>query len=191
MDCLSCADCFKQWHGTRLRGWLELGGTEVSDLAPLSGLVKVQELSLFYTQLSDLRPLYGLTRLRHLYLDGAPVAAPDIMEVQAVLPACRRAALSAVDGKRVRTRSCRSLVKSNVFRNMQMTECRPRSDDTPLKTMGHCPYCSEPFTAGAEHCPHCGRSFAGQLIAMTTHADASVREAAVDNFVFVAASTRP
>ena len=38
---------------------------------------------------------------------------------------------------------------------------------------------------GAEFCSHCGRWFADQLIAMASHADASVREAAVNNLVFV------
>lgn len=52
--------------------------------------------------------------------------------------------------------------------------------------MVHCPYCSEPIASGAEHCSHCGRWFADQLIGLTTHADASVREAAVNNLIFVA-----
>ena len=60
-----------------------------------------------------------------------------------------------------------------------MAERSLRSEDAPSRTTAHCPYCSEPIASDAERCPHGGRWFADQLSAMASHADASVREAAV------------
>ncbi|MCA3442833.1 MAG: leucine-rich repeat domain-containing protein [Rhodobacter sp.] len=53
---------------------LKLGGTQVSDLAPLRGLTGLQTLSLGYTQVSDLAPLRGLTGLQTLWLHNTQVS---------------------------------------------------------------------------------------------------------------------
>ena len=53
---------------------LDLGGTQVSDLAPLSGLTSLQSLDLSQTQVSDLAPLSGLTSLQSLDLSQTQVS---------------------------------------------------------------------------------------------------------------------
>ena len=45
----------------------------VSDVTPLSGMTRLQELHLEGTQVSDVTPLSGLTRLQTLDLDGTQV----------------------------------------------------------------------------------------------------------------------
>ena len=53
---------------------LDLGGTDVSDLAPLAGLTGLQWLGLDGTGVSDLAPLAGLTGLETLFLNGTDVS---------------------------------------------------------------------------------------------------------------------
>lgn len=54
--------------------WLTLEDTQVSDLAPLTGLSKLERLNLVDTQVSDLVPLRGLARLNCLDLSGTEVS---------------------------------------------------------------------------------------------------------------------
>jgi internalin A len=54
--------------------WLNLSGTQVSDLSPLAGLENLQSLVLSGTQVSDLSPLAGLENLQGLYLSGTQVS---------------------------------------------------------------------------------------------------------------------
>ncbi len=53
---------------------LDLSGTRVADLAPLTKLTSLQRLDLDGTRVADLAPLAGLTALRHLDLDGTQIA---------------------------------------------------------------------------------------------------------------------
>ena len=54
--------------------YLDLDGTGVSDLAPLSGLTALDYLNLEGTGVADLAPLTGLTALEYLDLEGTGVA---------------------------------------------------------------------------------------------------------------------
>ena len=53
---------------------LDLWGTQVSDLTPLSGLTALKSLNLSGTQVSDLTPLSGLTALESLVLSDTQVS---------------------------------------------------------------------------------------------------------------------
>lgn len=53
---------------------LDLGRTELSNLAPLRNLVNLQMLNLTLTNVSDIRPLQELVNLRKLYLMMTPIA---------------------------------------------------------------------------------------------------------------------
>ncbi|MCK4340271.1 MAG: leucine-rich repeat domain-containing protein, partial [Phycisphaerae bacterium] len=53
---------------------LDLRGTLVADLSPLSGLTNLTTLDLEGARVVDLSPLSGLTSLATLYLNGTPVA---------------------------------------------------------------------------------------------------------------------
>jgi Leucine-rich repeat (LRR) protein len=53
--------------------YLDLGNTQVGDVAPLVKLITLQTLYLDETQVSDVALLAGLTGLRHLAITGAPV----------------------------------------------------------------------------------------------------------------------
>lgn len=53
--------------------WLDLEGTQVSDLTPLKPLTRLEKLDLRGTPVRDLSPLRGLTALRHLFLEGSGV----------------------------------------------------------------------------------------------------------------------
>lgn len=52
---------------------ITLDDTEVSDLAPLTGLKELKSLVLFNTRVTDLAPLAGLTRLQILNLSGTQI----------------------------------------------------------------------------------------------------------------------
>ena len=54
--------------------WLDLDGTEVSDLSPLSTLESLQSLDLDNTQVSDLSPLSALESLQSLHLNDTQVS---------------------------------------------------------------------------------------------------------------------
>lgn len=43
---------------------------QISDISPLNGLAKLQELSLAGNQINDISPLSGLTKLQRLYMGG-------------------------------------------------------------------------------------------------------------------------
>jgi Leucine-rich repeat (LRR) protein len=53
---------------------LWLAGTQVSDVAPLAGLTALQNLRLNNTQVSDVAPLAGLTALQNLFLSRTQVS---------------------------------------------------------------------------------------------------------------------
>lgn len=53
---------------------LDLKGTEVSDISPLSGLTNLKSLKLYSTEVSDISPLSGLTGLESLDLGGTIVS---------------------------------------------------------------------------------------------------------------------
>ncbi|MBT53309.1 MAG: hypothetical protein CMF72_07920 [Mameliella sp.] len=54
--------------------WLDLEGTQVSDLSPLTPLTRLEKLDLRGTPVRDLSPIAGMTALRHLFLEGSGVA---------------------------------------------------------------------------------------------------------------------
>lgn len=59
---------------------LDLGKTQVGDLAPLQGLTGLQNLLLDDTQVSDLAPLRELTGLEYLSLNGTQVSDLDPLQ---------------------------------------------------------------------------------------------------------------
>ncbi|WP_313387857.1 COR domain-containing protein, partial [Rhodospirillum rubrum] len=57
---------------------IDLGGTEVIDLAPLAGLENLQNLTLSYTTVTDLAPLAGLENLQSIDCSGCRITSvPD------------------------------------------------------------------------------------------------------------------
>jgi hypothetical protein len=58
----------------RNEAFLDLSHTQVSDLTPLAGLVRLKALNLSHTQVSDLTPLAGLTGLENLWLHYTQVS---------------------------------------------------------------------------------------------------------------------
>jgi internalin A len=62
--------------------YLELSGTPVSDLTPLSGLASLEELHLSRTPVSDLTPLSGLASLQALILASTPVSDESVAALQ-------------------------------------------------------------------------------------------------------------
>ena len=54
--------------------WLDISGSEVSDLSPLSGLTELTELGMLSTKVTNLTPLAGLNRLTVLNIEGAEVS---------------------------------------------------------------------------------------------------------------------
>ena len=60
-----------------------LGGTQVSDITPLTNLVALKHLILLYTQFSDIRPLANLAALERLDLEGTQVS-----DIRAREPGC-------------------------------------------------------------------------------------------------------
>ena len=60
-------------HATHLT-WANLGGNEIHDIRPLSGLVRLEILYIWGTPLSDIRPLSNLTQLKELILPNNQIA---------------------------------------------------------------------------------------------------------------------
>lgn len=54
--------------------WLDLEGSQVSDLTPIATLTRLEKLDLRCTDVVDLQPLAGMTALQSLFLEGTPVA---------------------------------------------------------------------------------------------------------------------
>ena len=55
-----------------------------TDLSPLIGLTKLEELELSNSDLSDLTPLAGLTNLKTLYLDDGSLSSSAITDLDAL-----------------------------------------------------------------------------------------------------------
>ena len=54
--------------------YLNLGGVQISDLSPLSGLTNLEYLLLGRNRISDLSPLTGLTNLKYLHLENNQIS---------------------------------------------------------------------------------------------------------------------
>ncbi len=54
--------------------WMDLEGTQIADLAPLSSMTRMEKLDLRMTRVSDLSPLAAMPKLRNLFLEGAPTS---------------------------------------------------------------------------------------------------------------------
>ena len=92
---LSATDLFSSGDGlltldsdTHLE-WLDLHGTQLSDVSPLTGLTSLKKLYLNGTQVSDVSPLAGLTNLEQLHLGKTPVTEGAVEQLQKALPKCR------------------------------------------------------------------------------------------------------
>ncbi|MCL2603698.1 MAG: leucine-rich repeat domain-containing protein [Defluviitaleaceae bacterium] len=70
---LTNADIIPLRYMTNLTQLFFLGGTQISDLTPLAGLINLTMLDLNNNQISDLTPLAGLTNLEWLDLSGNPI----------------------------------------------------------------------------------------------------------------------
>ena len=80
---------------------LNLRGTRVSDVAPLSGLTSLESVDLVNTRVTDIAPLAGLTSLRSLDLRGTPV--------ENVTPLAKLTNLQSLDLKGTRVRDVKPL----------------------------------------------------------------------------------
>ena len=67
---------------------LDLSGTGVSDITPLSGLRNLKWLWLYDTKVSDIRPLSGLRNLKRLDLSGTGVSREEYMGLKKALGEC-------------------------------------------------------------------------------------------------------
>ena len=69
---------------------LDLTGTKVTNLTPLTRLTSLKILILEYTKISDLSPLKALRKLEGLYLTGTPnLTMAEIEKLQQELPNCK------------------------------------------------------------------------------------------------------
>lgn len=62
---------------------------QITDLAPLAGLTKLEVLTLSNNQITDLTPLAGLKQLQSLRLRGNPdLTQAEVDKLQKALPNC-------------------------------------------------------------------------------------------------------
>ncbi len=70
--------------------WLNLRYKNITDLNPLAGLTKLEELWLYDNKITDLKPLAGLTKLDMLFLsDNLNLTKAEIGKLQKALPKCK------------------------------------------------------------------------------------------------------
>ena len=69
--------------------FLELNGTQITDIAPLVKLTNLRYLNLSETEITDISPLAKLSDLEQVDLMVAPRMEADIDKLKSALPECR------------------------------------------------------------------------------------------------------
>ena len=111
---------------------LDLRGTQVSDLTPLSGLTALKSLDLRGTQVSDLTPLSGLTALKSLYLSSTQVS--DLTPLSS-LTALESLDLTYTQMSDLTPLSGLKALKSLALSDTQVSDLTPLSGLTALKSL--------------------------------------------------------
>lgn len=73
---------------SRLSALLYLDRNMISDISPLKGLSKLNEIRLDNNRIRDISPLYELKKPRYIWLGGNPIDRNDVDGLRKKFPGC-------------------------------------------------------------------------------------------------------